>query len=307
MYIFNLMAINKTKKLYFLLNPFAGNGDAQIIFERVKRILGEQQIGIESYLSQSKGDIERFIKNEDLSEFDGICVIGGDGTIHEAIEGLMQSEKSKYLSLGIIPAGSGNAFADDLGLKDPLDALENIIIGNGIRIDVMKIKRREKINYAVNIIGWGMASNVNILAEKLRWLGSIRYSLASLFSIASIKLQDASIILEEQVFNEKAAFFIALNTIHTGKGMKMAPNAKLNDGLIDIILLKKASRLRILKIFLQLFSGNHIYDPLVLYVQVKKFAINTHDDLLNIDGENIGKTPIEVSVVRNAIQLFAKI
>ena len=301
------MAINKPKKLYFLLNPFAGNGNAYNIFKLVKSILDKEQIEIESYLSQSKGDIERFITNEDLSEFDGICVIGGDGTIHEAIEGLMQSEKSKYLSLGIIPAGSGNAFAEDLGLRDPLDGLENIIIGNISRIDVMRIKTRHNINYAVNIIGWGMASNVNILAEKLRWLGNIRYSIASILSILKIKLQTVNIIIENQVFEGKTAFFIALNTIHTGKGMKMAPKAKLNDGLIDIILLKKASRLRILKIFLQLFSGKHIYDPLVQYMQVKSFSINSENDFLNIDGENIGQTPIEVSVERNAIQLFAKI
>jgi diacylglycerol kinase (ATP) len=301
------MVINKPKKLYFLLNPFAGNGNAYNIFKLVKSILDKEQIEIESYLSQSKGDIEKFITNEDLSEFDGICVIGGDGTIHEAIEGLMQSEKSKYLSLGIIPAGSGNAFAEDLGLRDPLDGLENIIIGNISRIDVMRIKTRHNINYAVNIIGWGMASNVNILAEKLRWLGNIRYSIASILSILKIKLQKANIIIENQVFDGKTAFFIALNNIHTGKGMKMAPKAKLNDGLIDIILLKKASRLRILKIFSQLFSGKHIYDPLVQYMQVKSFSINSENDFLNIDGENIGQTPIEVSVERNAIQLFAKI
>jgi YegS/Rv2252/BmrU family lipid kinase len=301
------MAINKPKKLYFLLNPFAGNGNAYNIFKLVKSILDKEQIEIESYLSQSKGDIERFITNEDLSEFDGICVIGGDGTIHEAIEGLMQSEKSKYLPLGIIPAGSGNAFAEDLGLRDPLDGLENIIIGDISRIDVMRIKTRHNINYAVNIIGWGMASNVNILAEKLRWLGNIRYSIASILSILKIKLQTVNIIIENQVFDGKIAFFIALNNIHTGKGMKMAPKAKLNDGLIDIILLKKASRLRILKIFLQLFSGKHIYDPLVQYMQVKSFSINSENDFLNIDGENIGQTPIEVSVERNAIQLFAKI
>ena len=301
------MAINKPKKLYFLLNPFAGNGNAYNVFKLVKSILDKEQIEIESYLSQSKGDIERFITNEDLSEFDGICVIGGDGTIHEAIEGLMQSEKSKYLPLGIIPAGSGNAFAEDLGLRVPLDGLENIIIGDISRIDVMRIKTRHNINYAVNIIGWGMASNVNILAEKLRWLGNIRYSIASILSILKIKLQTVNIIIENQVFDGKIAFFIALNNIHTGKGMKMAPKAKLNDGLIDIILLKKASRLRILKIFLQLFSGKHIYDPLVQYMQVKSFSINSENDFLNIDGENIGQTPIEVSVERNAIQLFAKI
>ena len=103
--------MNKSKKLYFFLNPFAGKGTAYNIFEKLKKVSYKHNIEVEIYTSQSEGDIERFIINEDLSEFDGICVIGGDGTIHEAIEGLMQSGKSQYLSLGIIPAGSGNAFA----------------------------------------------------------------------------------------------------------------------------------------------------------------------------------------------------
>ena len=100
-------------------------------------------------------------------------------------------------------------------------------------------------------------------------------------------------------------FFVAMNTIHTGKGMKMAPHAKLNDGLIDAILVRDVSKLRAIKIFSQLFSGNHIFDPLVEYRQVETFSIQTKGDLLNIDGENIGNTPIDVSVIPNALKIFA--
>jgi len=111
--------------------------------------------------------------------------------------------------------------------------------------------------------------------------------------------------LADNLVNSKCLFFVALNTIHTGKGMKMAPHAKLNDGLIDTILVRDVSKLRAVKIFTQVFSGNHIFDPSVEYQQVKTFSIHTKGDFLNIDGENTGHTPINVSVVPNALKIFA--
>ena len=111
--------------------------------------------------------------------------------------------------------------------------------------------------------------------------------------------------LDDEVIDSNSLFFVALNTIHTGRGMKMAPHAKLNDGLIDTILVRDVSKLRALKIFTQVFFGNHIFDPAVEYRQVEAFSIHTKGDLLNIDGENTGEAPIEVSVVPNALEIFA--
>ena len=111
--------------------------------------------------------------------------------------------------------------------------------------------------------------------------------------------------LAGEMIDCNSLFFVALNTIHTGKGMKMAPHAKLNDGLIDTILVRDVSKLRALKIFTQGFFGDHISDPSVEYRQVKTFSIHTKDDFLNIDGENTGQTPIEVSMIPNALQIFA--
>ena len=87
--------------------------------------------------------------------------------------------------------------------------------------------------------------------------------------------------------------------------MKMAPRAKLNDGLIDTILVRDVSKLRAVKIFTQVFSGKHIFDSSVEYRQIKNFSIQTENDLLNIDGENKGNTPIDVSVVPSGLKIFA--
>ena len=93
----------------------------------------------------------------DLTEFDAIIVIGGDGTINEAVNGLIRSGKSHYLPLGLIPSGSGNAFASDLNLNSIDQAVENILKFNLMEIDVMKINYNNSTTYSINTgLGYGI-------------------------------------------------------------------------------------------------------------------------------------------------------
>ena len=296
----------KRKKFCILVNPLAGGGKTTKIFNKIQPLFETSHIQNVKYFSNHPGFITDFIINTNLSEFDGLCVLGGDGTIHEAVLGLMKSGQGKSVPLGIIPGGTGNAFIEDLGCRDPIKAANHIIDGKVSLIDIFQIIHDQETSYGFNIIGWGMASDVNILAEKLRWLGGMRYSISAVINILTLfKKRRLQMKLVDDVVDGSHLFFVALNTIHTGKGMKMAPHAKLDDGFIDTILVKDVSRLRAVKIFSQLFSGNHIFDAAVEYRQVEKFSINTKDDCLNIDGENIGTTPIDVSVVPNALKIFA--
>lgn len=301
------MKPKEIKKLCFVVNPKAGKQKSKAIVHEIKDVLVQKKIDFHFFNSDKGGSIIEFIQTENLTDFDGLCVLGGDGTINEAINGLMLSDQSQSLPLGIIPIGSGNAFAETLGELDPIKALSNILSGTTSLIDVFKIDEREKTFFAINIIGWGMAAEVNILAEKLRWMGGIRYSVASLITVMRMKQKHLKANLGKSNIEGKALFFLALNNVHTGKGMQMAPNAILDDGLIDIIFVSNASKLRVLKIFTQLFSGTHIKDPHVEYSQVISFAIETENDPLNIDGENRGASPIKVELVNKAVRIFGKI
>jgi len=184
---FLVMERLKIKKLCLILNPKAGSQDHEAVLKLIHTELDRLQIKHLTYRSEYKGAISNFIQNENLEDFEGICVIGGDGTINEAVNGLMKSGKSKSIALGIIPRGSGNAFAEDLGELNPLGALKTILKGHITPIDLFKIDHKGEISFAINIIGWGMAAEVNILAEKLRWLGGIRYSIASLLGVLRMK------------------------------------------------------------------------------------------------------------------------
>ena len=301
------MKPKEIQKLCFLVNPKAGKQRSEAIVREIQDLLGQKNIDFHFFNSDKEGSITQFIQTENLMGFDGLCVLGGDGTINEAINGLMSSDQSQSIPLGIIPIGSGNAFAETLGELDPIKALNNILSGTTSLIDVFKIEDREKTFFAINIIGWGMAAEVNILAEKLRWMGGIRYSVASLITVMRMKQKHLKANLGKSNIEGKALFFLALNNVHPGKGMQMAPNAILDDGLIDIIFVSNASKLRVLKIFTQLFSGTHIKDPHVEYSQVISFAIETENDPLNIDGENTGASPIKVELINKAVRIFGKI
>ena len=99
---------------------------------------------------------------------------------------------------------------------------------------------------------------------------------------------------------------MCLNTIHTGKGMKAAPNAKLDDGFFDIIILNaKISKFKLLKLLPKLFTGNHIYSQNIEYLQAKYLEINSETiDMLNIDGENKYHTPLSISIIPKALNIF---
>ena len=298
------MSFSKIEKIHFVLNPKAGNGISLKIFQEIEGELKSNNVKYTLFKSQGKNDIFNHVMSDEIPDCDLICAMGGDGTIHETADGLMQSGKASDLAFSIIPSGTGNAFAQTLGELKPKKAIQKILDGERLKIDAMEIKQGSKTSYAVNIIGWGMASRVNQISDQLRILGGIRYNIASLIGIATMKKKKLILRMDDEVINEDALFFLALNTVYTGKGMKMAPEADFTDGLIDIIMFKSATKLQVVNIFLKLFSGKHIFDPRVTYKQVESFRLESEGDDLNIDGENQGHTPIDVRVVKKCITLI---
>ena len=298
------MSFSKIEKIHFVLNPKAGNGISLKIFQEIEGELKSNNVKYTLFKSQGKNDIFNHVMSDEIPDCDVICAMGGDGTIHEITHGLMQSGKASDLAFSIIPSGTGNAFAQTLGELEPKKAIQKILDGERLKIDAMEIKQGSKTSYAVNIIGWGMASRVNQISDQLRILGGIRYNIASLIGIATMKKKKLILRMDDEVINEDALFFLALNTVYTGKGMKMAPEADFTDGLIDIIMFKSATKLQVVNIFLKLFSGKHIFDPRVTYKQVESFRLESEGDDLNIDGENQGHTPIDVRVVKKCITLI---
>tara|TARA_B100000965_G_scaffold404015_1_gene433611 strand:- start:852 stop:1739 length:888 start_codon:yes stop_codon:yes gene_type:complete len=293
------------KKLYLTVNPFGGHKKGPKILKEVMPLFDENNIQLNVIETEYAGHNKKIAMEVDMNGYDGFCCIGGDGTMSEVINGVMNRKDLNRLPLGLITGGTGNSFMHDINCLDPIEATKRIIDGKRRKIDIFSCKTPDKLFYGFNILGWGIPTDANLLADKMRWIGSQRYNLASILEVLSHRKRFARVSIDNNSIASDFAFIIGCNTIHTGKGMKMAPLARLDDGLIDLIIVRKVSRFKLLKLFPKVFAGNHISDPGVDYRQVKKFSILPEKDRqLNIDGEVLGTTPVEVEVLPQEIELM---
>ncbi|NQT35808.1 diacylglycerol kinase family lipid kinase [bacterium] len=293
------------KRFYIVVNPVGGSCKGLSILKEVKPIL--ERAGVELTVKETEyaGHACDIANTVDISSFEALCVIGGDGTMHEVINGMLTRKDNNKLPLGLIPGGTGVSFMYDLDCLDPVVAAEWIVRGNTRPIDVASVKMGEELIYTFNVVGWGMVTDIMLMAEKMRWLRQHRYNVATVINLIMLKHRRARLIIDGEEQTGEFIFAMGCNTIHTGKAMKMAPHAKLDDGLLDLVVVRKTGRFHLLGLFPKIFDGSHLSSPAVDYYQVKKFSIIPDDDVgLIIDGNFSGRTPIEVDVLPGAIRVF---
>ena len=293
-------------KFIITVNPHGGTKQGPLLLKKVKPIF--DAAGTELFIIDTTfaGHAQELANQLDLSDYDGFIGIGGDGTLHEITNGILSRHDGKKIPIGIIPGGSGNSYMHDLQLTDPLKAAKAIINGNIRSLDTAKVEVNHVIKYANNMIGWGLVTDVGNNAEHFRWMGTNRYTILSVIEVFRHKSRLATLIMDDKKIEDEFTFIIACNSMHVGKGMKMAPKARLDDGLIDLIVIRAgASRTRLLQVLPKLFDGSHINEPEVEYFQTSKFSlIPETDEILNIDGEIMGSTPIKVKMIPNAFEMF---
>ena len=293
------------KQYYLLINPKGGHKKGFEIFEKVKHVFDKSNIKLNVFHTEYAGHAFDLANSLDYSNYDGLCAIGGDGTMYEMINGMLKRKDNQKIPIGLITGGTGNSFMYDVECLDPVEAAQRIVQHNLRPLDIAKVDANGETFYAFNIIGWGLATDAGKLAEKLRFFGGMRYDIASVIEVLKGKDRFAKLKIENEVIDDNFIFVIGCNTIHTGKAMKMAPTAKLDDGKIDLLIVRKTSRVNLLKLFPKLFSGDHIKSPLVEYRQVENFSIyveETND--LTIDGEIIGFTPLKVQMIPRMVNVL---
>ena len=290
-------------KLLIIVNLYSGKKQGEEILNNILNIFKNQDYNI---IKTTHPNHPYEIANSiNIDDFMGICAIGGDGTMHEIINGMLNRRDNKQLPIGLIPGGTGNSFMHDLNSLDPIISTKKIAQFQTRKIDLMEIKTDSDVIFSFNVAGWGMPPDINILAEKMRWLGLQRYNIASLIEIMRFKKRQCDLIINDENISDDYSFVLCCNTIHTGNGMKIAPKAKVDDGLMDVIAVKKTNRLKLFSLFPKIFSGKHIEDPLVNYYQVDTISISPKINAnLIVDGEILGKTPCTINVEQHKLEIF---
>ncbi|MEE8452083.1 MAG: diacylglycerol kinase family protein [Thermoguttaceae bacterium] len=294
-----------SKHYIVVMNPHGGKRRATAVLESVRPILTAADARLHVHVTTGPGHAAEIAATIDLDGCDGLCVVGGDGTIHEVVGGLMRREEPVRTPLGIIPAGTGNAVMTHLDCCDPLDAARRIVAGEARPLDVVRVATPAGVVYCVNIIGWGAVADINRTAERLRALGTSRYAVAAVLHIVRAKRRRAKLTLDETVFEDDFLFVAACNTKFTGAGMQLAPRAEMGDGKLDVVLVRRASRRQMFRLFGKVFDGSHLDLPYVEYHQVRSFRIESDDgDGLLLDGEFKGNTPLSAEMMPAALRVF---
>lgn len=293
------------EKLLLLANPYSGSGKSLAACEYLKQKLPGYEFN--TIISQHKGHFISFLQKEDLNQYEKIIIFGGDGTMHEVTNGI--AEKGHTPPLLLFPCGGGKALNHDINNLDWESSLQKLKQNNTKQIDIFKVQFpkapvNEQMIYGFNIIGWGLVSNINSTSEKLRWLGGLRYSMAAIIHIFKNTSFKGKVVIDEEVYEGHFSFVLACNTQHTGKAMKIAPLAALDDGLLDILVIKHVPFYHLLRLFPLIFSGRHIHSPLVIYKKAKRFSIDAEPMTLAIDGEVKGQTPFQAEVLGNQVNMI---
>ncbi len=190
------------KKLYLIVNPEGGAKKGLDILERVEPIFSEADIELTILKTKYAGHAEEYANKLPYAGYDGLCAIGGDGTMHEVINGMLKRDDNAMLPIGLLTGGTGNAFMHDINCLDPLESARRIVNGELRPMDIAKVKANRELFYAFNIIGWGLVTDASSLAEKLRWLGDKRYALAAILEVIISKKRISKLILDGQEIDE---------------------------------------------------------------------------------------------------------
>lgn len=294
-------------KLLIIWNNAAQSNKAQKYQHNIEFFLKSHTIDYDLLQTKHIGHAKELVAKTRINQYQGVIAAGGDGTLFEVVNGLMAHTKNNRVPLGIIPIGTGNAFSRELKLmpNDWEKSLKIIIEKNTRIIDVGKTETKSNHFYFLNIIGMGFVVDVGRTTIKIKKLGKISYTLATLWQTIKLKKHSVKLIINNQVITDKLVFVEIANSRYTGSSFLIAPDAKIDDGLLDIVILKKISRPRILKLFPSIYSGKHIQYPEIQTYKAQQIEIDTDYPMpLMPDGEIIGETPVKISCIKGALEIF---
>jgi len=294
------------KNILCIVNPISGLKKSLKVYYELKDVIESHGFTSELLKTEYAGHAKKVVSELKLNQFNRILIFGGDGTVNEVINGLYQSDLCSFFPIGIIPTGSGNSVVHDIDCLDYNIAIKRALSDNIRLMDVNKAIFENEVRLSVSIIGWGIFSFGNVLADKLRFLGTIRYDIASVIKLVEKTLYKAKISIDGETFDISCAFMVGCNSIHTGKGMKIAPLGGFYDEMIDMVIVKDdVSRLQLFAIFKKVYTGEHVDLPYVHMSQVKSFSIDAlKDSYFNVDGETIKSRKVSTQILPKTIKLL---
>ena len=283
-----------SKAIKLILNPYAGRWKAKENIERLQTMFA--QLGQAVDLTVTEAPEQGIVVAKEAAEagYEKVVACGGDSTISEVVNGLLQAARDEQAGdLGIIPLGTANDLADILEIpRDLKRACQKIVDGQTRVIDVARVNDR----FFGNNSAVGLEPVVTVEAEKIQKIrGSIRYIVAALRAIAKGPSWNARIQWDGGSYEGPVVLVSVGNSPRTGGSFWMTPEALLDDGKLDFVFATPVSRLKLLRLLPMTFSGKHIGHSAVTYLQTTSLQITMDPTPLQADGEILSHEATEIN------------
>lgn len=283
-----------------LINPAAGKGRGARIGEAVLARLRAAGVAARP-ITGSDGDHAEHLAREAVRDgVSALVAVGGDGLVHLATQAVAGTD----VALGVIPAGTGNDVARYLALPraDPLAATEVVLAGRTRRIDLARSGSR----YFVTVLAAGFDAVVNERANAMRWpRGQMRYNLATVAELRTFTPLRYVLDLDGERIETEAMLVAVGNGSSFGGGLRITEGARLDDGLLDVVLVKPLSRVGLVRAYPSLFDGTVVQHPQFQRFRVRRATIAAAGIVSYADGERFGPLPLTVEAVPRALKVIA--
>jgi len=289
--------------LALLVNPTAGKGRAAKVVADVTARLREGGSNVAILVGKDAADAQALARQAVADGVDAVVALGGDGMVHLALNVVAGTPTP----LGIIPAGTGNDLANTLRLptKDPVAAAGVIVeklAAGGRPMDAVRVGDK----WFGCVLGAGFDSRVNDRANRMSWpRGRMRYNLAILGELRVFKPLPFVLELDGERWETEAMLVAVGNAKSYGAGMKVTPDAEVDDGLVDVQVLGPVSKPEFLKTFPKVFKGTHVNHPQVTIRRAKVVSLSSPGVTAYADGEYLADLPITCETVPGAVTVLA--
>lgn len=330
---------SKDKKplLLAVINPTSGQGKAVNLVKILGPFWNSLNIDYEVLITQHQGHcIEHLREHRNITSYAGIVAVGGDGTLLEVIEGLIQNKHVQNavtkVPIGMVPGGSGNgmhaSLFDFVKLPYSVENAARIIAGLETQpLDLIEMTQNNKTRTGTLAATTGFVADSDIKTESMRCLGDFRFTLGAIWSIWQNKAYQAKLSYLP-IENEKALRSIPqlneslshkfrtltgkFSLVYFGsppfcsKKIRILPKAKINDGYLHGMVIREISRQKLIELLLSLELGLNIQDPCVFRFKTKfvRLEVESTDATLTFDGEKLPLEPIQCRILPSAINIF---
>ena len=301
---------NEHPALVFV-NPSSGGGKAISYLPQIQFLFKELGIPAEFVQTNAVTEIAELARKALAEGRKLLVAMGGDGTLQELVNAVYGSE----VVVGVIPAGGGNDFAASLGLpKNPIAAARAMLQGEPRNVDLLRAKTSEGV-VRLYVGGGGLgldAESAQYAGTVFRGLpGRLRYIFSALTALWRFKPPRVTATFPEselRPLDSRALLAAALNTPTYGAGLCLAPDAALDDGLLDVVLVQNLRWDEVLFLLPRLFLTGELRTSRLIRVRAKQVRFTTdRPGIFHCDGEVLGSSPVTIEVVPNAIRVLAPV